>query len=103
MCILGRYIDLTGNDFITIDEGDEQRCSICGKLFKHSKRYAMVKDYNGLKEIIFQTAHKGCLKIMKRIKEKRQEITDLEWEIYLKSNDIVNDDNIGQADNQFSK
>jgi len=99
MCFPKRFFELNGENLIVIDDGDEQRCSICGHMFKHTKRYAMVKDYKGLREVIHQTAHKGCLKIMKRIKEKREEITDLEWQIYLKSNDSVNDNDTGQKDN----
>jgi len=85
MCLPRRYFELNGDDLITIiDELDENRCSVCGGEFKHTKRYVMVKDDNGLKEVIFNTAHRGCLKIIRRIKAKRQEITDLEYKIYLK-------------------
>jgi hypothetical protein len=48
----------------------------------------MVEESSGLQEVIFKTAHKGCLKIMARIKAKKQEITDLEYKIYLKKIEI---------------
>lgn len=69
------------DDKITIfNNSDEGRCTICGGLFNHTRRYIMV---NGLKEVIFKTAHRGCLKIMARIKQRQREITDLEWQIWL--------------------
>jgi len=63
-----------------MDNGDEGCCTICGGKFKHTRRYIMV---NGMNEVVFSTAHRGCLKIMGRIKQRRQEITDLEWQIWL--------------------
>jgi hypothetical protein len=42
----------------------------------------MVENCDGLREVVFKTAHSGCLKIMARIKQRQQEITDLEWEIW---------------------
>jgi len=63
-----------------IDNGDDGCCTICGGKFKHTKRYVMI---NGLNEVIFSTAHRGCLTIMGRIKQRQQEITDLEWKIWL--------------------
>jgi len=65
---------------IIIDNGDEGRCTICNGLFKHTRRYVMV---DGMNEVIFSTAHRGCLKIMARIKQRQREITDLEWQIWL--------------------
>ena len=65
-----------------IDHDDTERCTICGGVFKHSKRYMMVENYDGLREVVFKTAHNGCLKIMARIKQRQQEITDLEWKIW---------------------
>lgn len=66
-----------------IDTGDEGCCTICGGKFKHSKRYTMVANADGIREVVFKTAHRGCLKIMARIKQRQQEITDLEWEIWM--------------------
>lgn len=63
-----------------MDNGDEGCCTICGGKFKHTRRYIMV---NGMNEVVFSTAHRGCLKIMGRIKQRQQEITDLEWQIWL--------------------
>ena len=84
MCLPRRYFELNGDDLITIvDELNDERCTICGGFFKHTKRYVMVEDNNGLQEVIFKTAHRGCLRIMGRIKTKKQEITDLEYKIYL--------------------
>ena len=65
---------------IVIDTGDEGCCTICGGKFKHTRRYVMV---DGMNEVIFSTAHRGCLKIMARIKQRQREITDLEWQIWL--------------------
>lgn len=62
-----------------MDDGDESRCTVCGGKFKHTSRYIMV---DGMNEVIFSTAHRGCLKIMARIKQRQQEITDLEWQIW---------------------
>jgi len=93
MCFKKRNESIIDNDFLIIDDGDEQRCNICGAFMKYSKRYIMVEDYNGIQEVIFRTAHSGCLKIMKRIKKKTQDITDLEWRIFLKSADNTNGDN----------
>ena len=62
-------------------------CSVCGGDFKHFKRYTMTQTTpEGLKEVIFRTAHSGCLHIMARIKEKRSEIVDLEFQLFCKSN-----------------
>lgn len=70
------------NNIRIMDNGDEERCTICGGQFKHSKRYMLFQNNDGLREIVFKTAHNGCLKIMARIKQRQQEITDLEWEIW---------------------
>jgi hypothetical protein len=77
-----RYFELNGDECIHISETN--LCSVCGGNFKHTKKYTMVKDCDGLQEVIFKTAHHGCLKIMGRIKQKKQEITDLEYKIYLR-------------------
>jgi hypothetical protein len=83
MCLPKRYFELNGDEFITIND-ETNTCSVCGGYFKHTRRYTMVSDNNGLQEVIFKTAHRGCLKIMGRIKARQQEITDLEYKIYLK-------------------
>ena len=70
------------NNLRILDTGDKETCTICGGFFKHSKRYMMVENCDGLREVVFKTAHNGCLKIMARIKQRQQEITDLEWEIW---------------------
>ena len=89
MCVPRRYFDLNGDDMITIiDDMSDERCSICGGVFKHTTKYVMVEESSGLQEVIFKTAHRGCLKIMARIKAKKQEITDLEYKIYLKKIEI---------------
>lgn len=82
MCLRRRFYELNGTN-IVCDE-DTDTCTICGGHFKHTKRYVMVENNEGLKEVIFKTAHSGCLSIYARIKQKRQEITNLEWEIYMK-------------------
>jgi hypothetical protein len=77
------YVDLE-EDVIAIDDRNN-RCSVCGGDFKHTKKYFMTETTpEGLKEVVFKTAHNGCLKIMARIKQKRQEIMDLEFQIYCK-------------------
>jgi hypothetical protein len=88
------YYDLdpfiANGEIIAIDDKNDV-CSICGGDFKHSKRYTMTKDTpKGLKEVVFKTAHNGCLKIMARIQQKRQEICDLEFQIYLKHSEELN-------------
>ena len=83
MCLPRRYFELNGDVCIHISD-ETDICSVCGGHFKHTRRYTMVADNNGLQEVIFKTAHRGCLKIMGRIKTKQQEITDLEYKIFLK-------------------
>ncbi len=86
MCPPTRYFELNGDDHITImSDIDEEKCTICGGNFKHTRKYGMIEDENGLREVIFKTAHNGCLKIMARIRAKRREITDLEYKIFCKS------------------
>ena len=80
-----RYFELNGDDYITISELNEEKCTVCGGNFKHTTRYVLVDESSGLREVIFNTAHRGCLKIMARIKAKRQDITDLEYKIFCKS------------------
>ena len=95
MCIPKRKYN-NGDDLITIREDENTDiCSICGAYFKHRVSYRLVKEHDGIKEVLFRTAHSGCLKIIARIKEKTQEITDLEYELYLKSNATINDYNLG--------
>lgn len=77
------YFELNGDEYITISN-ETDVCCVCGGNFKYTKKYTMVKDSDGLQEVIFKTAHHGCLKIMGRIKQKKQEITDLEYKIYLR-------------------
>ena len=87
MCRPSRYFELNGDVCIHISE-ETDLCSVCGGHFKNTKRYTLIEDSSGLQEVIFKTAHKGCLNIMGRIKAKRQEITDLEYKIFLKGNEF---------------
>jgi hypothetical protein len=65
-------------------------CSVCGGDFKYTKRYTMTETTpEGLKEVVFKTAHSGCLHIMARIKQKRYKILDLEFQIFCKSADCL--------------
>jgi hypothetical protein len=78
------FSDSSDDDNITIfDTVDNDRCTVCGGNFKHTQKYGMLIDDNGLRQVIFKTAHKGCLKIMARIRTKQQQITDMEYEIFL--------------------
>lgn len=80
---LDDYLD----ELIVIDDRNDV-CSICGGDFKHSQKQTMTQTTpDGLKEVVFKTAHNGCLKIMARIRHKRAEILDLEFQIYCKQSD----------------
>jgi len=79
-----RYFELKGDEYVTISDLNEEKCTVCGGNFKHTTKYMMVDESSGLQEVIFKTAHRGCLKIMARIKAKRQDITDLEYKIFCK-------------------
>ena len=68
------------DETIIIDNSNVGCCTVCGGKFKHTRRYVMV---DGMNEVIFKTAHRGCLQIMARIKQRQREITDLEWQIWL--------------------
>jgi len=80
-----RYFELKGDEYVTISDLNEEKCTVCGGNFKHTMKYVMVEESSGLQEVIFKTAHRGCLKIMARIKAKRQDITDLEYKIFCNS------------------
>lgn len=87
-----RFYDLDAymDETIVIDDRTNV-CSICGGDFKHSQRYTMTENTpDGLKEVVFKTAHNGCLKIMARIRHKRAEILDLEFQIYCKQSEEQN-------------
>ena len=78
---------LANGELIVIDDRTDV-CSICGGDFKHTQRQTMTQTTpDGLKEIVFKTAHNGCLKIMARIRHKRAEILDLEFQIYCMQSD----------------
>lgn len=88
------YYDLdpyiANGEIIAIDDRNDV-CSVCGNHFKHSKRYTLTETTpDGLKEVIIKTAHRGCLHIMARIRHKRAEILDLEFEIYRKQSEEQN-------------
>ena len=75
------------DELIVIDDRHDV-CSICGGDFKHSQKQTMTQTTpDGLKEVVFKTAHNGCLKIMARIRHKRAEILDLEFQIYCMQSD----------------
>ena len=75
---------LMNGEILTID-AKYDTCSICGGDFKHSKKCSLTeKTPDGLEEVIFKTAHNGCLKIMARIRHKRAEILDLEFQLFCK-------------------
>lgn len=79
---LDPYMD----ELIKIDLSDDV-CSVCGGDFKHTQKYSMTQSTpTGLKEVVFKTAHNGCLKIIARIKQKRAEILDLEFQLFCKAN-----------------
>lgn len=88
------YYDLdpfiANGEIIAIDDRTDV-CTICGGDFKHSQRQTMTQTTpDGLKEIVFKTAHNGCLKIMARIRHKRAEILDLEFQIYCNQSEEQN-------------
>jgi hypothetical protein len=60
-------------------------CSICGGDFKHSYRYTLTETTpTGLKEVVIKTAHNGCSHIFARIKQKRNELAELEFQLFCK-------------------
>jgi hypothetical protein len=81
MCLPRRFeTNDSDDDQLTVGKLDTERCTICGGGFKHYTKYVMA---NGMQEVVYRVAHRGCLRIMHRIKTKRQQVTDLEYKIYL--------------------
>jgi len=62
-------------------------CSICNKPFVHSIRFIHgYKDGDEtIKEATFVTAHAGCRNLSNRLKKAKQEVLDLEYQMFSKT------------------
>ena len=66
------------------DFGDN-KCWICNKSYPHRK-VKNVDLVTGLCNIDIRTCHAGCLQIYKKIQKNKQELIDLEWELFCLKN-----------------
>lgn len=59
------------------------KCLICDRKFKHTRCWVKEKDCDlfYLRDTI---CHASCLKLVKDIKKKKEEIVDLEWKLFEK-------------------
>jgi hypothetical protein len=71
---------------INIDPTDNI-CNVCGKPFKHFKRYYLENEMTmkqGIKCVDIITAHAGCRSLLSKIQKLKDEIIELEFELYCK-------------------
>ena len=59
-----------------------QPCIVCGKPFPYYKYNSM--DDNGIITVEHITAHAGCRSLVKKIKEMKSKLLDLEFELFCK-------------------
>ena len=65
----------------------ENECSICGKPFKYSfPRWRFLDTPEGLYEVKFKTEHPACNMLLKKIERLKNEILNLEFELFRKKN-----------------
>lgn len=57
------------------------RCVICDGEFKHSRMW-INENNSGLYLLKERICHNHCKKIVEDIKKKREEIINLEWELF---------------------
>lgn len=63
--------------------GLPNRCSICDKYFQYTQILTEL-DQKGLYEVNIRTQHIRCRDIVNTISKLKQQITDLEFELYQK-------------------
>lgn len=63
----------------------DNRCWICNKPYPH-RRVKNVDNVTGLCVIDIRTSHANCVNIYKKIEKNKQELIDLEWELFCLKN-----------------
>ena len=77
------YFECDGLDDERIEiDNRENICSVCGKDYKHSKRYNWGED-KSIKEVSLITAHPTCRHLTNCVKELRNKLTDAEFRLFL--------------------
>ena len=67
--------------------GETNKCSICNKDFKYRfPRWRFTDTPEGLWEVKMKTEHPACLSIVRKIDKLKDEILDLEFELFRKKN-----------------
>jgi len=67
--------------------GEPDKCSICGKDFKYRfPRWRFVDTPDGLWEVKMKTEHPACLTLIRKIDRLKDEILDLEFQLFTKRN-----------------
>ena len=86
----GNFVHVSDNwitrlqDRININQDlDETKCFTCGKAWKHYKRYFPPADGKP-KEVEFIVSHAGCRSLERKIREKKEELLNLEYELFCK-------------------
>jgi len=65
----------------------QNECSICGKEFKYRfPRWRFLDTPEGLYEVKFKTEHPACLSLLRKIERLKNEILDLEFDLFRKKN-----------------
>ena len=66
-----------------MDIGKENECVVCGEPFKYIKRYyTPIGDLPKEMELI--TAHAGCRTLMRKYLKTKEEILNMEFELFSK-------------------
>jgi len=63
--------------------GNENECVVCGRTFKYMKRYTSPID-DLPKEMELITAHAGCRNLMKKYLKTKEELLNMEFELFSK-------------------
>jgi hypothetical protein len=59
----------------------DNKCFICNKEFKHSRAWIKRKDAE-LPELILKVSHRNCEKLIKQIKNTRDKLEELEFDLF---------------------
>ena len=77
------YAEMPQGDRLVI--GETNKCTVCNKDFKYSfTRWRFPETPEGLYEVRMKTEHPACLALVRKIDRLKDEILNLEFELFRK-------------------
>ena len=67
-------------------EPEDNTCTCCGKPYTHRRtyRHGWIDDERLVKEVTLVTAHAGCRTLTDKITKLKNDLLDLEFQLFLK-------------------